>query len=113
MVAIGHERRAAGRPTERAAGSCSAFLDQPTASIRYDWNDGPPLAEPLNLLVEIKGFAREDASAENDTMTSLRLPGVDNHGRFGRWHFVAIRDIFGAAQQLDEAIAGLRQVRAA
>lgn len=69
--------------------------------------------EPLNLLVEIKGVANEVASAENDTMTSLRLPGVDNHGRFGRWHFVAIRDIFGAAQQLDEAIAGLRQVRAA
>ena len=38
-------------------------------------------------------------------MFSHWLPAVNNHGGFGRWAFVVVKDIYDAKQQLDEFIA--------
>lgn len=46
-------------------------------------DDGHP--DPLQLIVEIKGFRGPDAQAKMDTLTSLWVPAVNNDGRFGRW----------------------------
>ena len=50
--------------------------------------------EPLNLVVEIKGFRKTDAKLKAETMHKLWVPGVNNHGRFGRWAFAEFIDVF-------------------
>ena len=47
------------------------------------WDDGHP--DPLQVIVEIKGFRGPDAQAKMDTLASLWVPAVNNDGRFGRW----------------------------
>ena len=47
----------------------------------------------------------EDVHAKNDAMFSHWLPAVNNHGGFGRWAFLVVKDIYDAKQQLDEFIA--------
>jgi type III restriction enzyme len=47
------------------------------------WDDGHP--DPLQIIVEIKGFRGADAQAKKDTLASLWVPAVNNDGRFGRW----------------------------
>jgi type III restriction enzyme len=47
------------------------------------WDDGHP--DPLQMIVEIKGFRGPDAQAKKDTLGSLWVPAVNNDGRFGRW----------------------------
>jgi type III restriction enzyme len=47
------------------------------------WDDGR--GDPLQLVVEIKGFRGPDAEAKKDTLSALWVPSVNNDGRFGRW----------------------------
>ena len=42
-------------------------------------------ADPLNLIVEIKGFRGENAKDKANTMRAYWVPGVNNLGKFGRW----------------------------
>jgi type III restriction enzyme len=51
--------------------------------------------EPLNLIVEIKGFRGEDAKEKAATMRAYWVPGVNNLTRFGRWEFAEFRDGYG------------------
>jgi len=53
-------------------------------------DDGKP--DPLNLVVEIKGYRREDAKDKKLTMENYWIPGVNNDGRFGRWAFAEFSD---------------------
>ena len=53
--------------------------------------------EPLNLIVEIKGFRGEDAKVKATTMRAYWVPGVNNLTRFGRWEFAEFRDGYGIA----------------
>lgn len=49
--------------------------------------------EPINLIVEIKGFRGEDAIEKANTMKQFWIPGVNNLGRFGRWAFAEFTDV--------------------
>ena len=72
----------------------------------------------LRLVVEIKGFRREDAKEKKATMETYWVPGVNRLGAFGRWAFAEFTDVytilddFGAAvgaqarAQFDERIEG-------
>ena len=51
-------------------------------------------AEPLNLIVEIKGFRNTDAQLKAETMRALWVPGVNNLGTFGRWAFAEFTAVF-------------------
>jgi type III restriction enzyme len=51
-------------------------------------------AEPLNLIVEIKGFRGEDAKDKANTMRAYWVPGVNNLGKFGRWAFAEFTAVF-------------------
>ncbi len=62
----------------------------PDYIVRVDVGD----AEPLNLVVEIKGFRKTDAKLKAETMQKLWKPGVNNLGRFGRWDFAEFIDVF-------------------
>jgi hypothetical protein len=41
--------------------------------------------EPLNLILETKGYRGGDAQLKAETMKTLWVPGVNNPGAFGRW----------------------------
>jgi type III restriction enzyme len=51
-------------------------------------------AEPLNLVVEIKGFRGEDAVEKANTMRAYWVPGVNNLQSFGRWAFAEFTEVF-------------------
>jgi type III restriction enzyme len=55
-------------------------------------NDGHP--EPLNLIVEIKGYRNIDAQLKAETMRKLWVPGVNNLGTHGRWAFAEFLDVY-------------------
>ena len=48
----------------------------------------------LHLVVEIKGYRREDAKEKKSTMETYWIPGVNNLEIFGRWDFVELTDIY-------------------
>lgn len=50
--------------------------------------------EPINLILETKGYRRSDAQAKAETMRTLWVPGVNNLGTFGQWHFEEFTDVF-------------------
>ncbi len=47
--------------------------------------------DPLNLVVEIKGFRGEDAIVKAETMLTQWVPGVNALGSHGRWAFAEFR----------------------
>ena len=48
----------------------------------------------LHLVVEIKGYRREDAKEKKSTMETYWVPGVNNLGTYGRWAFSEFTDVF-------------------
>jgi type III restriction enzyme len=54
--------------------------------------------DPLNLILETKGFRGVDAQLKAETMTTLWVPGVSNLGVYGRWAFAELRDAFAISQ---------------
>lgn len=60
--------------------------------------------EPLNLIVEIKGFRGENAKEKANTMRAYWVPGVNNLGRFGRWEFAELRDGYAIQDDFDKLI---------
>jgi type III restriction enzyme len=62
----------------------------PDFLVRIDDGRGPQ--DPLNLVVEVSGAARRDKAEKVQTARELWVPGVNNHGGFGRWSFVEVSD---------------------
>lgn len=50
--------------------------------------------DPLNLIVEIKGYRGEDAKEKKTTMETYWVPGVNYLGAYGRWDFIELTDVF-------------------
>ncbi|WP_435548126.1 BPTD_3080 family restriction endonuclease [Desulfobacterium sp. N47] len=50
--------------------------------------------DPLNLIVEIKGYRREDAKEKKATMETYWVPGVNNQGHYGRWAFAEFTEVY-------------------
>lgn len=48
----------------------------------------------LHLIVEIKGYRREDAKEKKATMDTYWVPGVNNLGIFGRWAFAEFTEVY-------------------
>ena len=57
-------------------------------------DDGHGQEDPLHLVVEIKGYRREDAKEKKNTMEAYWVPGVNNHGNYGRWAFAEFVDVW-------------------
>ena len=57
-------------------------------------DDGHGDDDFLHLVVEIKGYRREDAKAKKTAMDTYWVPGVNNHGRYGRWAFAEFTDVY-------------------
>jgi len=54
--------------------------------------DGSP--DLLHLIVEIKGYRREDAKEKKATMDTYWIPGVNHLQRYGRWAFAEFTEIY-------------------
>ena len=48
----------------------------------------------LHLIVEIKGYRKEDAKEKKSTMETYWVPGVNNDGRYGRWAFAELTEAY-------------------
>jgi len=60
--------------------------------------------DPLNLIVEIKGYRGEDAKDKKSTMDTYWIPGVNNLGTYGRWAFAEFRDAYAIEEEFDKLI---------
>jgi type III restriction enzyme len=72
----------------------------PDFIVRID--DGRP--EPLNLIVEIKGFRGEDAKEKANTLHTYWVPGVNNLEKFGRWATAEFTAVFEIEAEFDKLI---------
>jgi type III restriction enzyme len=52
------------------------------------------LDDGLHLIVEIKGYRREDAKDKKSYAETYWVPGVNNDGRYGRWAFAEFTEIY-------------------
>jgi len=59
-------------------------------------DDGQGKENTLNLILEVTGENRKDKEAKVSTARTLWIPAVNNHGGFGRWAFLEIRDPWDA-----------------
>lgn len=57
-------------------------------------DDGKGDGDLLNLIVEIKGYRREDAKEKKNTMEVYWVPGVNNLDRYGRWAFAEFTEVY-------------------
>ena len=57
-------------------------------------DDGHGDDDLLHLVVEIKGYRREDAKVKKETMETYWIPAVNHAAQYGRWAFVEFTDIF-------------------
>jgi type III restriction enzyme len=64
----------------------------PDFIVRVD--DGHGADDLLNLVIEIKGYRREDAKEKKSTMETYWVPGVNNLGGYGRWAFAEFREVY-------------------
>ena len=62
------------------------------------------LDDPLNLIVEIKGYRGEDAKEKKNTMEAYWLPGVNALGQYGRWAFAEFTDVYDIKAEMERAI---------
>ncbi len=65
-------------------------------------DDGKP--DPLNLIVEIKGYRGTDAQAKAETMQTYWIPGVNNLGSHGRWAFAEFTAVYEIADAFDALV---------
>lgn len=67
-------------------------------------DDGVP-GDPLNLIIEVKGYRGEASIEKANTMKAFWVPGVNNLKKFGRWAFVEFQgDVFEGKASLQEAV---------
>ncbi len=64
----------------------------PDFILRVDDGRGPD--DLLNLVVEIKGYRREDAKMKKLTINSYWIPGVNQLQTYGRWAFAEFDDVY-------------------
>jgi len=66
--------------------------DQPTPRLRQAGGHGDD--DLLHLIVEIKGYRREDAKEKKSTMETYWVPGVNHTGKYGRWAFSEFTEVY-------------------
>ena len=78
------------------------FFDQPILNSPYAYpsrhleldESGHGPDDLLHLILEIKGYRREDAKETKATKDTYWVPGVNNLGTYGRWAFAEFTDIY-------------------
>jgi len=60
----------------------------------------------LSLTLEVSGAFRRDKEVKVATMRSLWIPAVNNHGGFGRWNCIEIKDPWNARNEIRANVGG-------
>ena len=81
-------------------GSTARFY-VPDFIVNIDDGRGPD--DPLHLIVEVKGYRRENVKLKSETMRQKWIRGVNNLGIYGRWEFEEFNDVF----EMQKEFAGL------
>ena len=64
-------------------------------------DDGRGGGDLLRLVVEVKGYRREDAKDKKKTMDACWIPAVNNLGSFGRWAFAELTDVYAMEEDFE------------
>ncbi|MCA0199878.1 MAG: DEAD/DEAH box helicase family protein [Proteobacteria bacterium] len=75
---------------------------RPDFIVRVD--DGRGTDDLLNLVVEVKGYRRQDAKEKKATMETYWVPGVNNLGSYGRWAFAELTEIYEFESDFKEKV---------
>jgi type III restriction enzyme len=76
----------------------------PDFIVQVDDGHGPD--DPLHLVVEIKGYRREDAKEKKSTMETYWVPGVNHLGAYGRWSFAEFTDVYLIEEEFKDRVEG-------
>ncbi len=68
-------------------------------------DDGHGDKDLLHLIVEIKGYRREDAKEKKATMENYWVPGVNNLATYGRWAFAEFTEVYQIEVDFEVKIA--------
>jgi type III restriction enzyme len=68
-------------------------------------DDGHGDKDLLHLIVEIKGYRREDAKEKKATMENYWVPGVNNLGTYGRWSFAEFTEVYQIEADFEAKVA--------
>jgi len=61
--------------------------------------------DPLHLIVEIKGYRREDAKEKKATMETYWISGVNHLENYGRWAFAELTQVYEIEVDFEKKIA--------
>ncbi len=67
-------------------------------------DDGHGEDDLLHLVVEIKGYRREDAKEKKATMENYWVPGVNNLKQYGRWAFAEFTDVWEMQDEFEAKV---------
>jgi type III restriction enzyme len=67
--------------------------------------DGHGSEDLLHLVIETKGYRREDAKDKKLTMETYWVPGVNNLKTFGRWAFAELTDVYQMESEFEAKVA--------
>lgn len=68
-------------------------------------DDGHGENDLLHLIVEIKGYRREDAKEKKSTMDTYWVPGVNNLETYGRWAFAEFTEVYQIEADFETKVA--------
>jgi type III restriction enzyme len=77
---------------------------RPDFIVRVD--DGRGEDDLLNLVVEIKGYRREDAKEKKSTMDTYWVPGVNHLASHGRWAFAEFTEVYKIESDFKAKVEG-------
>jgi type III restriction enzyme len=69
-------------------------------------DDGQGEDDLLRLVVEIKGYRREDAKEKKLTMDTYWVPGVNNLKSYGRWAFAEFTEVYQIESDFKAKVEG-------
>jgi len=72
-------------------------------------DDGHGADDPLQLIVEVKGFRGDYVTEKHATVTNYWVPGVNHLRQYGRWQFVELAQLYLMESDLNAAIAQAMQ----
>jgi type III restriction enzyme len=67
-------------------------------------DDGKGDDDLLQLIVEVKGYRREDAKEKKSTMDTYWIPGVNHSKKFGRWAFAEFTDAYLMEEEFEKKV---------
>jgi type III restriction enzyme len=69
-------------------------------------DDGRGDEDLLHLVVEIKGYRREDAKEKKSTMENYWVPAINHASTFGRWAFAEFTTLYQIEADFNQQVEG-------